>query len=150
MSGAGTIETLLVEEFIMTTLRNDATLRALLPGSTVERPRIASPIAPSDWGNGPFVTFDALAPTRDVRGVGAVRIMGTGVYVVKAVARTSSWALLRPVAERIDQLLEASSGAATGGNILHIVREDVHRMVETEDGDAQWRHLGGEYRVWAQ
>lgn len=149
MSGPGTLEGLLIDEWLATKLKGDATLRGLLPGATAQQSRVASPTAPADWGNGPFVTFHASSPSRDVRAIGSIRIMGVGTYVVKAVAKTNSWGTLRPAAERIDALLQGSSGNVVGGVILHCVREGEHRLTEEEDG-AEWRHLGGEYRIWAQ
>lgn len=148
MSAPGLLETMVAEDFIHDRLAADATLMALLPGATADNPRVASPIAPEVWGDGPFVTFQLLDP-RDVRGVGTTRIMATALYIVKAVAKTRTWDTVRPVAERIDVLLNAASGTAAGGSVLHIARESVYQVPETVAAD-QWRHLGGTYKVWAQ
>ena len=96
----------------------------------------------------------ALNSPRDVVGVGRARIILDALYVAKAVAPTSSWDDLTPVAKRLDELLHGAVEQAVElegdvvGYIAGCRREQIVQYPQEEAG-AQWRHLGGLYRIWA-
>lgn len=98
----------------------------------------------------PFIIFQCQDPPRDVRGVGISRVMVDTLYVVKAVAQSTSYSPLAPVAAVIDRALTSPGGAAVGdGVVLTSVRERQFSLVEKEDG-TEFRHFGGEYQIQAQ
>lgn len=90
----------------------------------------------------------------DVIGVGNVRVMVDGTWIIKAVAQTDSYdGTLARVAAAIDTALVTPAGtvAATveDGAVLNCRRVETFRMTEVEGG-LQWRHLGGRYRIVVQ
>lgn len=84
----------------------------------------------------------------DVRGVGPGRIMVSAMYQVKVVGPAANMAALVTAADRLDTLLQAASGAVTDGAVWACVREQPLAYVEVDSG-AQYRHLGGLYRIMA-
>ncbi len=130
------------ESWLYSKLHGDATLLALVPGGVYTWP------VPANIG-GAFVLYQMQA-ANDIRGVGPARIGVNGLWLVRAVAETNSFGgNLLAAADRIDVLLQAASGTVTAGVIWACVREAPFQLVETKDG-RQWRHLGGQYRIWVQ
>ncbi len=136
-SGIETIE--IISDWLFSTLSGDATLSAMVGGRVTEEPY------PMEWQM-PFVVFD-LSGTRDVLGVGDVRIDTTSTYVVKAINKGTSWGSVLPIAKRIDALLHGKTATTARGNIT-CVRESVIAVPETVQA-IQFRHLGGLYRIRA-
>ena len=98
----------------------------------------------------PFIVYQAQSPPRDVRGVGAIRLLVDTLYVVKAVAQVDTYAPLAPVATLIDSIMiMAAPQAVSDGTVLCSTREDQFSLVEVNEGK-QFRHLGGSYRILAQ
>lgn len=149
MSGPGVIEALIVDEWLFARLNGDATLRAILGVQVGER-RVSSVVAPSVWGDGPFVTFAEQSPMADTIVVGGARVFARGLYTVKAIRKTDTWTTLRSAAERVDALLHGATGTAGGGQVLAFHRDSTLRFIERDESGAEWRHLGGTYRVTAQ
>lgn len=85
----------------------------------------------------------------DVVAVGAIRIMLTGLWQVKAIVQAESYASVIPLVDRIDALLHGKQGQVSDGVILGCKREQPIAYVEESDG-LQYRHLGGLYRIEAQ
>lgn len=135
------IETLRVDQWLYGVLSGDATLSSLVGG------RIYGYIAPQDAPL-PFVVY-SHQEGHDVRGVGPARIMASLVYQVKAVGQGGSFAPLKPIADRLDQLLQGASGTIVDGRVLMCVREQTVEYVEVDDG-VQYRYLGGLWRIIAQ
>lgn len=133
-------ESVVVDRWIYGKLFNDATLMTLVTGV------YSSPVPPGKLL--PYVVLQEQT-TRDIRGVGPSRIGIGGTWLVRAVMETPSWGgSLETIANRIDVLLQAASGSATGGVVWACVRERPFRLVEsTQNG--QYRHLGGIYQIWA-
>ena len=96
----------------------------------------------------PYVIFQRMSDI-DVKGAGPNRWMINAVYIVKAVAEVDSFTPLKPIANKIDLIVQAKTVAFGGGFITGTSREGSHRLVEYEDG-SQARQLGGEYRIYAQ
>lgn len=134
-------ETTTVETWLYSVLSNDVTLSGLVGG------RIYGYVAP-EGATFPLVIYQ-FQGGRDVAGVGATRIMTSGVWVVKGVDCETSFTALKAIADRIDALLHKSSGSVADGQVLACVREEPFSLVEVIDS-VQYRHLGGMYRVLVQ
>lgn len=136
------METTTIRKWLETVLKADATLTGLV--ST----RIYAAPAPKD-ATFPMVVYQLQASEPDLTVVNGVRIWAGGVWLVRGVAKTESFATLTAIADRIDVLIHRQSGAVTGGTVVSCVREEAFEMVETVDS-LQYRHLGGMYRIRAQ
>jgi hypothetical protein len=80
------------------------------------------------------------------------RVMEEGVYLVKAVALSTSGGDVKGAAARIDAILEDSRKLSAAGFFI----SDVHRIervrtteVDDQNEDLRWQHRGGRYRVQA-
>lgn len=135
------IEILRIDQWLYATLSGDVTLMALVSG-------VHNALA-SQGAALPYVVFN-FQGGGDVRGVGPTRIMTSALYQVKAVGSGASYAGLKTAVDRIDVLLQGASGSVTDGWIYSCVREQPIAYVETTTGGAQFRHLGGFYRIVAQ
>lgn len=83
-------------------------------------------------------------------GVGTVRIMSSGVWLVTAVDQATNFTTLKTIAGLIDSRLHRQTWtAADDGTMLASVREQPFRQVENQDGII-YRSLGGLYRIYAQ
>lgn len=133
--------------------RVDAWLQSLLKGDTA-----LSALATDVYGDvadtgatGRYVVHQYMGAA-DVQGVGPNRIMISGLWLVRAVQETRSWADLAPTADRIDFLLQGNLGGAAGtdGAVFSSVRERPHKLIEAVEGGGEIRNLGGTYRIEAQ
>lgn len=125
------------DEFIFQTLSGDAELGALIPGG------VHSEVAPEGTAS-PWIVFQYLGGS-DLRGVGTVRVYASGVWIVKVIGEGQSFADLAEAADRMDTVLHGSFG----GVVVACYREQPFRFAEV-DGDRQYRHLGGNYRLLVQ
>lgn len=96
----------------------------------------------------PRVTFNFQGGA-DASAIGAIRIMLSGLWQVKATVQSTSYAPAKPIADRIDALLHGAEGSVGDGLILGCVREQPIAYVETDSG-LQYRHIGGLYRIIIQ
>lgn len=135
------IESVRVEQWLYATLTSDATL-AVAVGT-----RCYGYIAPAA-AQFPLLLF-AMQDGSDVMGVGTVRVMFQGIFQVKVVGATNSFATLKPLADRIDAVLHGATGSVADGAILACTREQPLAYVDLS-GETQYRHLGGLYRIIAQ
>lgn len=135
------IEVLRVDQWLYATLTGDATLAAAV--ST----RCYSDVAPQGAAF-PLLLFTMMDGT-DVMGVGTARIMVNAIYQVKVIGQGSSYSPLKPIADRIDAVLQGKTGSVVDGVILACTREQPIRYMEIA-GETQYRHLGGLYRVFVQ
>ena len=138
------IETEIVTDFIMANIAMDSTIETLLGGSNLV----------FDQGgrlpvNGPCIVFQPQAPLMDTNGQAGVRIMSIGLYIVRAIVPGSSFIPARPIANRIDTLLQLARGSTIDGDVYAMVREEPYRMAEDLNGQS-FRHLGGVYRVFVR
>ena len=134
MSG---IEGVIAEQWIYEQLAGDAELTALCPGGVHEG--VAK-------GALPAVVFQIAAPPEDTGAFPTARAVTEGVWTVKVVGETASYAELAPAARRIDQLLHGKFGRVDGTDINGCVRTGVVQYGE-EDSGRSYRHLGGLYRI---
>lgn len=126
-----------VDRFLIETLAGDTTLSTMVSG------RITGDEFPAEWTN-PLVHFD-MSSTRDLIGVGGVRIGVHAIYLVKVITEGSSYAPARPIAARIDALLNDVNVTTPYGTIA-CHRESIVRYGEALGG-VRYRHLGGMYRI---
>lgn len=134
-------ETPRIEMWLHSLLAGDATLAALV-GSRVYG-YLAPPGAVSPW-----VVFNYQSGN-DVRGVGPTRIMVSTLYQVKGVGQVDGFGPLKPIADRIDALMQGASGVVVDGQVLLCVRQNPVAYVEVNEG-RQFRHLGGLYWIIAR
>ena len=134
-------ETLIVDGWLASTLGGDATLLAAAPGG------VHADVAPEGTAS-PWVVFFLVAAA-DASAVGAIRIMADLVYEVRVTGRDCGYAGLKTAANRIDALLHRATVTDADGKVLGCRREEVIRFSE-QDGDRVYRHLGGQYRIYAQ
>jgi hypothetical protein len=73
------------------------------------------------------------------------------LYLVKAVALTSTGANVKAAAARIDALLDMGTLTIVGYSLMSIRRESRVRYPEVDETDPtiRWEHRGGRYRVMA-
>lgn len=136
----------LIDRWLEARLKAHAAFNAISAGLAT---RVFNMFAPTGTVY-PFIIYQAQSPPRDIRGVGAARVMVDTLYIVKAVAQATSFSPLASIAVEIDKLLTVPNGeVVTDGVILASVRDDQFSMVETESGK-QYRHFGGQYRLFAQ
>lgn len=135
------IETTRVDEWLYGLLSADLTLTPLIAA------RAYRGVAPAGTVY-PLLVYNLQAGS-DVRGVGPARVMTSLLYQVKAIGTGNNFTALEPIVDRVDALLQGVSGSVVGGQILACVRETPVAYTEI-DGDQQYSHLGGLYRIWAQ
>ena len=135
-------ESVIAEAWIEDQLDASVALQTLIDG------RVYCDVAPPN-ATYPFVVYQQQDGT-DENAVGAIRIMSSFLYVVKACSQTS-YASLRTTVEAIDAALtDVVGGAATGGgNAWGCYREAPFRLLDQEDGSKLF-WLGGQYRIYAQ
>lgn len=127
-----------VDEWLYSILHGDPALANLPVASYVAKAGMTLPRIQFNFQGG-----------SDVGAVGAIRIMLTGLWQIKAIVQADSFAPAKPIADRIDTLLHGAAGAVADGVILGCVREQPIAYVEVDNG-LQYRHLGGLYRVYVQ
>lgn len=130
-----------IEEWLYSTLSTDSQLTTALGGR-----RIYGYVAPQGAAM-PYVILSHQGG-HDVRGVGPGRIMASVLYQVKVVGEGASFNGIKSAADRLDALLQGASGSVVDGAVLACVREQPLAYVEVDSG-AQYRHLGGLYRIMA-
>jgi hypothetical protein len=137
-----------VGQWLYETLKADATLTALIGGST--DPRIFDTVAPAG-STYPLVTFGLQASTDVIGATENTRIMTNSVWTVVGWAETLTFVgVLQDIADRIDAVLHASAGGtADSATIFTAHRIQSLRLIEERDG-RQFRRLGGLFRVFAQ
>lgn len=135
------IEVLRVDQWLYATLTGDATLVGAV-GT-----RCYGDVAPQGAAF-PYLIFNLMDGT-DVMGIGTARIMVNAIYQIKVIGQVPSYALLKPIADRVDAVLQGATGSVVDGVILACTREQPIRYVEIA-GETQYRHLGGLYRVFVQ
>lgn len=98
----------------------------------------------------PCILFSALT-SRDRVGAGANRMLTRPLYIVRAIGTGDSFAELVPLANAVDQQLQAASSTAPvvidGVTIRGSFREEPLQTSKAERG-VLYRYLGGLYRVF--
>jgi hypothetical protein len=133
-------ELAIVQSYLDTTLKQDATLKTLAPGG------VWRDIAPAGTKT-PYVVFTMVAGSDALTG-NVARIM-TQVYMqVKGVGPTSNYVALISVADRIDTLLKRTGPVTVGslGGVVACWREQLIAYGEVNES-VMWSHLGGLYHL---
>jgi len=137
-----------VDQFIVTALKADSALTALIGGAT---PRVYADMAPQTTPPValPYVLFQMQAAT-DLMVVGNFRVWSNMLYLVRMLAETGSWGgNLDTGANRIEVALNGKSASNGSGLIYSATRENPFRLLETIDG-RQIRHSGHVFRIYAK
>lgn len=71
------------------------------------------------------------------------------LWLVKGVTRATSASLAEDIDAAVNNLLNFGSLTITGGDLMSMIRESDVEYTET-DGDEQYRHCGGLYRLRVQ
>jgi len=135
-----------IENAMIRVLRNDAELAALMPdGVWYEQ-------APP--GSQRFVIVslvDSIDVPTFTSGAGTRRAYEDVLYLVKAVALSSSGTAVNDAAARIDVLLEDAVYPIAGFGLMTSHRVNRRHWTERDDLDPDilWQQAGGQYRVQA-
>ncbi|MBI1756201.1 MAG: DUF3168 domain-containing protein [Fimbriimonas ginsengisoli] len=133
-------ETTAAARWLYGVLSGDAALAALCGGRVFAyRVPIGKPM--------PCVVFQMQGARPDSRPVGASRVASRMAFVVKAVSQGADLIAIRPIADRIDRLIEAAGGTNVDGVVAQCVRETPVEYLELGDNGVDYAHLGGLYRL---
>jgi len=119
--------------------------------------RIGEAVVIHDWTEqGSYIVYSLQTP--EVRDVSATdqqdRIMADSLWLVKAVAKGSSFVPVRKLARAIDLVLDRTSGAVAlddfAGTIMACVRVGTVRYAELDQTGTPWKHQGVLYRIQVQ
>ena len=149
MSAPGTIEDDIVRKWLYDTLAAIGGLVAILGTAADSTPMMTDDPAPSEWGEGPVLTWGPQSLV-DVRGVGTARIMANDLWLVKVTGRLESSDLLTEAAALADAALSDTTAHVTGGTILMSHREARYRSAPSDEQGTTWRSVGGIYRILSQ
>lgn len=134
-------ETLVADTWLANTLTNDAQLMGEVNGVYSSEAPQGAPM--------PYVIFEWMGGT-DVTFVNGIRVWHSGVWVVKAVDETTTFADLQTAAERLEALLHRQSGNNSGGTVFTATREAPFRSAYSDDSGKSYRELGGRFRIEVQ
>lgn len=98
----------------------------------------------------PYIVFN-LQAQRDVQQMAGVRVWANCIYLVKAVVRGGNYDPARTLFRKVDAWLTDEGmhkTHQTAAGDISCVREAIIQYPEVLDG-AQYRHLGGRYRILA-
>lgn len=133
----------LIEPWLYGTMAGDASLLTLLGG--IEH--LSGTLSPDELPL-PYVTM-ILQSTRDIQNHVGEIISTESLYEVKAVAATSTWDDIIPIASRLKELLHRPREViAVPGGSMTCIRERVIQYAENTEG-VQYRHLGASWRIRA-
>lgn len=140
MSAGSINESAYLDHWVIKTLQDDATLDTMVNGVYSERIPRGQAL--------PAIRVADMAPG-DVNSQNGTRIMVRGFYLVAVVDDVDTWAPLAPIADQIDVVLHRAAGVLSPVRVLQVFREEPYKQHE-EEGDVQFRHLGGMYRLVGQ
>lgn len=126
--------------FLTSVLTADTQLAALVG------PRIYPSVAPQGTAY-PFLVWSFIAG-EDVRVLGPGRLWTNALYQILAYTN-GVFATVRQIASRVDDLLSAASGAATGGYVYTCTRERALESVDDSSG-VNYPRAGAEWRLVVQ
>jgi hypothetical protein len=135
-------EALHVYEWLHGRLVGDGALMALATGG------VHPDIVPKE-AVGPALVYYLSDPGTDVMEVGSIRILSDAIYTVRADVRGRSYGPLRPILDRVEELLHRSSGTTATIRVETCTRSGMVPPYTSVDYGEVTRHAGGEYRVQA-
>lgn len=128
-----------VDNALVAKLSGDATLMGLIPGG------VFFDYSPANVTQVVIVSQLAHEDAYQFRGSAWERF----VYVVKAVALSTSGANVASAAARIHTLLQDGTLTITGYGLMVMQRLERVRYTEVDqDNDQRWQHRGGQYEVF--
>lgn len=134
------IETLdIIEPWLIDRLKNDSALNALVGGKIANDQSVIT-LEP------PYLFLGHIS-TRDILGIGTVRIDTDNLYGIRAVTRSGSFVSGRGIMRVVDGLLHGQIVTTSNGS-LTCVRDAPFHYPETRDG-VQFMHVGANYRFRA-
>lgn len=92
----------------------------------------------------PYIVFQ-YQDGGDIRGVGMIRVMGNGRWLVRVVGKNPTSTAMETIFDTMHGLINGKSG--TG--VLGCVKEEPFELTEVVD-TVQYRHLGAFYRIYAE
>ena len=128
------------ERWIWLQLTSDPTI------SGIVGTRVYANVAPKSVTTYPLIVFQPLGSGNDLFGNEATVIWSRLVYLVKAIGTGSSATALQTLVDRMHTVLHAQREATADARIDYCIRRRPFRMA-TQEGDAQYQHLGGEYEL---
>lgn len=128
------------ERWLYLNLTGDATIAGIV-GTRVYAGR-----APKSVTTYPMIVFSPLSSGIEVYGNEAYVIWTKLTYLVKAITQGNSVTALQTLVDQIHTVLHAQHGATSDARIDYCKRVRPFRMT-TEEGDALYQHLGGEYEL---
>lgn len=139
-----TIESLVAEQFINARLRGDTALVGYLADGANG---VYTDILPVQAGYPAVqVVFYSGA---DLTHLGNAHIWSDLYYIVRGVCEGGSFVPLKEIAKRITAALDGAEGSTSDGAVFGVVKTGPFRMTEA-DGERQFRHLGGYFRIFAK
>ena len=139
-----TIESLVAEQFINARLRGDTALVGYLADGANG---VYTDILPVQAGY-PAVQV-VFYPGADLTHLGNAHIWSDLYYIVRGVCEGGSFVPLKDIAKRITAALDGAEGSTSDGVVFGAVKTGPFRMAEA-DGERQFRHLGGYFRIFAK
>lgn len=132
-----------VGQWIYSTLVSDATLAAITPGGIHEG------MAGEDVVT-PYIVYN-LVSANDYMVIGGIRVWTDMLWDVMAVSQGNDTRVLRPVSDRIDELLHRASGSIVGGVVLTCTREGVIRRGPVKESNGNlYLYRTSEFRAKAR
>lgn len=137
------IELPYIDRWLVTKLEADAALMAAVTGVWSDRIPAGEEL--------PAVRFQEQGSV-DVGTLNGTRVMVNALYLVVVTVEGADYGPAVPAANRLDEVLHRTAGDQ--GNVgqlwvLQCWREAPYRMPEA-DGEVEYRHLGGFFRILAQ
>jgi hypothetical protein len=97
----------------------------------------------------PYVQYSPLS-LQTLLTVNGNRVLTTCVYVVQAIAQSTTFASVETAADQIHTTLHQTSGSVTGIYVGSSVCEEEVRRAEAEPGEPSFRYLGFRVRLLAE
>lgn len=138
------IKNFIAEEFIKSRLSSDATLIALLGSNN----KIFADVAPKGISF-PIITF-RYQVYADVGVIDGNIPVQQYTYIVAATIDGKAIAAIKPIADRVDELLHKSSGTVNSGTVLSCTFDSIYRQAYTDVNGIDYRDLGGMYNLMVQ
>jgi hypothetical protein len=101
-----------------------------------------SPVTPTY----PYVQYSMLSG-RPIAVIAGTRILSEFVYLVQAIAQSSTYAAVEAASDQIYTSLHQQTGSATGVYVGSVICEEEVRRAETVEGGARYRYLGFRCRL---
>lgn len=94
----------------------------------------------------PYLLVSQIS-SRDILGVGTIRIDTDSIYMIKVIHQVNSFIPGRATMQAVDDLLHGVTATTSNGSVT-CIRETMFHYPETVDG-VQFMHVGANYRIRA-